>query len=499
MAGAVANRSVTRIAGAVRNIYHGMIILAAHYAGSANQRGQDMDQAAANGQPPAAEPVKAPLVTQPLGLFGSLRAARNNLLDILPDLAVRQPMVSGKTGARWHMVMDPQALRRILLEKVEDYPKSVVTKNLLRPAIGDSLFVAEGAHWRWQRRAAAPAFSHRNIGNLAPIMTAAAEAAADRIASSGAQAVNVYDEMVRATFEVISDVTLSGERHFDRDAMHRAIDTYIDVAGRVSLFDLVGLPGWVPRPGRVTSGNALKKMKSVADQTITDRRSGSTKSPPDLLDLLIAGEDPETQRQMRTPEIRDNLLTFIVAGHETTALTLGWAIYLCAFDPAVQAAASDEARAVLGRRAATAEDIAALPLTRAIVDETLRLYPPAGLLARTARVADELCGREVRPGDTVMIPIYALHRNRLLWDAPDAFDPTRFQNGPPVDRYAYLPFGDGPRICIGAGFALQEAVIILATLLSRFRFNLIEGRQPKPVMIITLRPEGGVWVSADPI
>jgi cytochrome P450 len=449
--------------------------------------------------PAAAEPVKAPLVTRPLGFFGSLRAARNNLLDILPDLAVRQPMVSGRTGARWHMVMDPGALRRILLEKVEDYPKSVVTKNLLRPAIGDSLFVAEGPHWRWQRRAAAPAFSPRNIANLAPVMTAAAEAAADRIAAAGPQAVDVYAEMVRTTFDVISDTTLSGEKRFDRQAMHRAIDNYIDVAGRVSLFDLMGLPGWVPRPGRLVSGNAVARMKQVADEAIRERRAAGTQAPPDLLDLLIAGEDPETQRRMRTPEIRDNLLTFIVAGHETTALTLGWALYLCAFAPEVQRSAAAEAREVLEGRAATAADIPNLPRTREIVDEALRLYPPAGLLSRTARTQDELCGREIRPGDTVMVPIYALHRNRLLWDNPDAFDPARFRDGPPVDRYAYLPFGDGPRICIGAGFAVQEAVIILSTLLSRFAFRRVPGRDPRPVMIITLRPEGGVWLTAAPL
>ncbi len=441
-------------------------------------------------------PVHAALATQPLGFFGSLRAARSNLLEILPELAVKQPMVSGKTGVRWHMVMDPTALRRILLEKVEEYPKSVVTKNLLRPAIGESLFVAEGAHWRWQRRAAAPAFSARNIGALAPVMTAAAEASADRIATAGPRAVNVYDEMVRATFEVISDVTLSGERHFDRAAMHRAIDNYIDVAGRVSLFDIAGMPGWVPRPGRVFSGNAVKKMKSVADEAIGQRRQA--KQPPDLLDLLIAGTDPETQRQMRGPEIRDNLLTFIVAGHETTALTLSWALYLLSFAPEQQERAAEEARSQLGDRAATADDVASMPFIRAVVDEALRLYPPAGIISRTAQQADTLCGREVRPGDTVMVPIYALHRNRLLWDNPDAFDPDRFMGGAPVDRYAYLPFGDGPRICIGAGFALQEAVIILATLLARFRFEAVAGKTPKPVLIITTRPEGGVWLTAHP-
>ncbi len=142
-------------------------------------------------------------------------------------------------------------------------------------------------------------------------------------------------------------------------------------------------------------------------------------------------------------------------------------------------------------------DIEQLPYTRQIIEEALRLYPPAGVISRTALEPDTLGGREIRPGDTVMIPIYALHRNHMLWDDPDAFRPERFETRP--DRYAYLPFGDGPRICIGMAFAMQEAVIILATLLSRFRFTAISGRDPKPVMILTLRPEGGVWLEADPV
>ncbi|MGR3570048.1 MAG: cytochrome P450 [Pseudooceanicola nanhaiensis] len=442
-------------------------------------------------------PVRVPLVTQPLGLLASLRAARANILSIIPRIATTQPMVSGRTGVRWHMVMDPGAIRRMLLEKVDAYPKSMVTKNLLRPAIGESLFVAEGAHWRWQRRAAAPAFSHRNVAALAPYMTRAAEEACARIEAAGPRAVNMYDEMVRATFDVISDVTFSGDEGFDRAAVHRAVDGYVAEAGKVSLFDMLGFPDWVPRPGRVRSGRALREMKSVADASIEARRKRGLEGVPDLLDLLLAGEDPETRRRMNTGELRDNLLTFIVAGHETTALTLSWALYLCAFDPEVQEAAAAEAREVLGDRAAGAEDVAALPLVRRIVDETLRLYPPAALVSRTALEADELCGREIRPGDTVMIPIYALHRNELLWEAPDEFRPGRFAAAKAVDRYAYLPFGDGPRICIGASFAIQEAVIILATLLARFRFRKVAGKVPAPVMIITLRPEGGVWLEAE--
>ncbi len=447
----------------------------------------------------ARPPVRVPLVTEPLGVLGSWRTARRNVLSIIPDIATRQPMVSGRTGKRWHMVMDPDAIRRMLLENLDNYPKSLVTKNLLRPAIGESLFIAEGAHWRWQRRTAAPAFSHRNVMNLAPVMTDAAERSAARIAEAGPRAIDMAADMVRTTFDVIADVTFSGDGMFDLDAVHRGIDAYIAEAGRLSLFDILGLPDWVPRPARVVSGGAMTEMKRVADEAVEARRARAPRDVPDLLDLLLDGADPETRRRMSTPELRDNLLTFIVAGHETTALALGWSLYLCAYDPCVQDRARAEAQAVLQGRAATGADVARLPFIRQIIDEALRLYPPAGLISRTAQATDTLCGREIRPGDTVMIPIYALHRNHLLWEAPDAFNPDRFADRKNTPRFAYLPFGDGPRICIGASFALQEAVIVLATLLSRFRFTPVPGRDPKPVMILTLRPEGGVWLMAEAV
>ncbi len=446
---------------------------------------------------PADCPARVPLSNETLGIWGSLRAGRQNVLQLIPEIATRAPIVSGRTGKRWHMVMSPEALRRILRENVENYPKSVVTKLILEPAIGDSLFVAEGAEWMWQRRTAAPVFSHRNVAALGPVMTAAAEAACERVGAAAGRAADLFEEMVTTTFDVISDVTFSGGEGFDRASVHRAIESYIGQSAKVSVLDIIGAPAWVPRPGRILGARAMDEMKRLADASIDRRRSDGARPVPDLLDLLLAGEDPKSGRRMTTAELRDNLLTFIVAGHETTALTLSWALYLCAFDPAVQAAARAEAQAVLGDGAATAADVANLPLIRQIVDETLRLYPPAAFLSRTAQAADTLLGREVRAGDTVILPIYALHRHHALWPDPDRFDPSRFADPKSIDRFAYLPFGDGPRICIGANFAIQEAVIILATLLARFRFAPVPGKAPKPVMILTLRPEGGVWLMVE--
>lgn len=444
-------------------------------------------------------PPRVPLATRPLGAIGSALTARRNVLELIPELAVRQPMVSGTTGIRWHMVMAPRALRRVLKDRVEDYPKSVVTRLILEPAIGDSLFVAEGAQWRWQRLAAAPAFAARHVAALAPVMTAAAEASAARLAAATGP-FDAYAEMVTATFEVISDVTFSGGEGFERQAVHHAIERYIARTARVSLLDILGAPAWLPRPGRLFAGGELRRMKAMADRAIARRAVEGPRLPPDLLDLLREGRDPETGRRMNPAELRDNLLTFIVAGHETTALTLGWALYLCALDPVVQERAAAEAQAArdpaTGR--VTAESLPRLPCVQQIVQEALRLYPPAAFLSRTAQVPDRLEDREIRRGDTVMLPIYALHRHRLLWDDPDRFDPDRFAPGVERDRFAFLPFGAGPRICIGANFALQEAAIILATLLARFRLAPVPGRVPRPRMILTLRPEGGVWLTATP-
>lgn len=446
---------------------------------------------------PRKQPVQVPLVTEAWGIWKTLSVARRNILEIIPEIATHQPIVSGRLGVRWHMVMDPEANRRILKDSLENYPKSLVTKNILKPAIGESLFIAEGAHWLWQRRAAAPVFSHRNIQNLAPIMTEAAERASDRLGAVTGRAANLFDEMITATFEVISDVTFSGGGGFDRAAVHNAIDSYISQTAKISLLDLLGAPSWIPRPSRLFASGDMRQMKDMADQAIEARKTSGPRPVPDLLDLLLEGEDPKSGRRMKTPELRDNLLTFIVAGHETTALSLAWSLYLLAFDPVAQDKLRAEARTVLKGRAATAEDVPALKYTRQVIDEALRLYPPAAFLSRTAQADDTLCGREIKKGDTVMLPIYALHRNHLLWDDPHAFRPERFADAKAVDRFAYLPFGDGPRICIGASFALQEAVIVLATLVSRFRFSEVPGHAPCPALILTLRPEGGVWLNVE--
>lgn len=440
-------------------------------------------------------PVAAALPSEPAGILDAYRISQSNVLHLIPATALERPALTGVGAARWHMIMAPEGVRRVLNGRVEDYPKSDIARAILRPAIGESMLVAEGAEWRRQRRMAAPAFQPRHVAGLGAVMHAAAARSIARLEAQAGRAANLLDEMTRATFDVISDVTFSGGARVDRASVMRALEAYGAAAGRMSFLDVLAAPEWVPRPGRMRDSEEMAAMKEMADATIAGRRAetGKGDAPPDLLDLMLEAEGPEGEG-LSLRDIRDNLLAFIVAGHETTALTLAWALYLCGFDPAVQDRARAEARAVLGDRIATAEDVARLPHVRAVIDETLRLYPPAAFLSRTALEPDLICGCEIHPGDTVSIPVYAIHRHRALWAEPDAFRPERFLSGPPPARYTYLPFGDGPRVCIGARFALQEAVIILASLLARFRFTAVPGKVPEPTVLITLRPEPGVWL-----
>ena len=445
-------------------------------------------------QPPERKPVAVPVPERPRRFLEAVRAMQGNALALLPKIAFTQPIVSGHVVRRFHMVMDPPSLKRILKDAAADYPKSEEAQAMLRPALGNGLFLAEGAHWRWQRRAAMPVFAPRNLTALTPVMTEAAEASCRRIAARPGRQ-DMYQEMLQTAFEVIAAVSMSEDTAIPREVAHRAIDRYLETAGKASLLDILKVPAFVPRPKRVVGKAIISDLIRATDKAVEARMGREPADPPPLLDLLIGASDPETGRTMTAEELRDNLLTFLVAGHETTALTLSWALYLVAFDPAVQERARTEAREVLGDRPAGAEDVANLPYIRQILLETMRLYPPVAILSRTAMKPDQLRDREVRAGDVMLLPFYALHRSEVLWDDPNGFDPDRFADPKAIDRYAFLPFGAGPRVCLGMDFAMQEAVIILATLLSRFRFTAIAGRAPEPRMILTLRPHGGVWLN----
>jgi cytochrome P450 len=271
-------------------------------------------------------------------------------------------------------------------------------------------------------------------------------------------------------------------------------------AGRASLLDFLEVPQWIPRPGTILAHGAVRTMHAMVARAIDARRREARLVADDLLDHMIRADDPETGRRMDARDLLHNMQFFIVAGHETTALALAWSLFLLANDQGVQARAREEARSVLGERAAGAGDLAAMPQVEAVIEEAMRLYPPVGFLARNVLRPDRLYDRDILPNETVFPNIYGLHRNRMLWENPDAFDPGRFapERRAARDRYQYIPFGAGPRICVGANFAMMQAQIILATLLARFRFEP-SGPQPTPVMHMTIRPDPGVVLTVRPL
>jgi cytochrome P450 len=241
-------------------------------------------------------------------------------------------------------------------------------------------------------------------------------------------------------------------------------------------------------------------MHAMVAKAIEARRAQKAGARADLLDYMIRAKDPDTGRTMSAQDLLHNMQFFIVAGHETTALALSWALYLLANDKAAQERAREEARGVLGERAATAEDLAAMPFAEQVLEEAMRLYPPVGFLARNVLERDKIYDRQINPRETVFINIHALHRHRMLWDRPGAFDPDHFsaEEKSRRDRYSYLPFGAGPRICVGANFAMMQAQIILSTLLARFRFAP-GGPDPTPIMHMTIRPDPGVFLEVHSI
>lgn len=441
-------------------------------------------------------PVSVTAPDGPLGFWNSYRAARRNVLELIPAAAYRQPALVDKRRGRWIMLMDPPAIDRVLRTDVNNYPKSAVLLRLMTPREGTNLIVTEGETWHRQRRALSAPFRPKALEIADPIFQKAAGNAVSSLTKAAGR-VDVFPTMAAASCDVMVDLAFGGREAIDRDALTRSVDEYVAGLGRVSLFDLMRLPNWIPRPASLFE-NSRKRMDDLADDVIAKRRRRGRTGDPDLLDLLIEAEEDGALDGL---EVRNNLLGFLFAGHETTALSLTWALYLLALHPDVQDRLRQEVATACQERAPGIADVPALSLTRQVIDEALRLYPPAGFLTRTARRDDTLSGHRIKRGATVILPVYALHRHDMLWDDPNAFRPERFAPDPAksLPRSAYLPFGGGPRICVGTSMALTEATLILATVVQNLVVTLPPGYQPKPVMWFTLRPEGGMWLDIAPV
>lgn len=422
--------------------------------------------------------------------------AQWNFLELLPKDCLSQPVVSGQAGARFHMIMDPPLIRDMLNARVKDFPKGDMIVDLFRSVALKNIVSAHGATWEKLRPPMAKAIHISALNEFSTVFSAAAEATAERI-SRASGPVDIESQMTQSTFEVISKLALSEANPRFMQTVQRALNCFTSEIARFSPLDFLNAPAWLPRPGRTGLSPTIAYGQKLVDSVISARKASGPKSPPDILCKLL--EAQRADPYITDTHIRDNLNVMLIAGHDTTARTLSWSFYLSAFAPDIQEAASLEARKVLKGRAAGVEDLEHLPLSMQIIKETMRLYPSFPLLVRKSEVSETLHGLAMKKGDQILIPLYALHRNSLYWDEPDSFIPSRFDGQTQINKYAYLPFGGGPRICIGASFAQMQAQIQLATLLSRFRFSLVEGRTPQPSLSFSLISRNGIHLQAEAI
>ncbi|AWN41893.1 cytochrome P450 [Methylobacterium durans] len=445
-------------------------------------------------------PKVPPPLREPLGLFAFLRAARANPITTWMEDHFTAPVVAGEGAmGRVTVVSDPDLIRYLFVENARNYRKDDLQRRVLAPGLGNGLLTAEGDEWRLQRRTLAPIFNARTVEGFAPAMNAAGARIARRLARRDGMRVDVALEMTRATLDVLERTIFTHGLPSDPDALGRAITRFLEAVGPIDPLDVFGVPAMVPRIGRLRARPAIRFFAEVVDALIDRRRDlmEAGAAPQDLLTLLLAAQDPETGKGLTDLEVKANIVTFIAAGHETTANALTWALYCLSQDGAARARLEAEVDAAAGQDGFHYPD---LPFTKAVMEEAMRLFPPVPFMSRQA-IRDDRIGRiKIPRGSLVMVAPYVLHRHRTLWDDPDAFVPERFL-GPArqsISRYAYLPFGAGPRVCIGQSFSLQEQVILLAHAVRAMRFTLPPDHAPvTPLHRVTLRPEHGLRMQVE--
>ncbi|HEV2558912.1 MAG TPA: cytochrome P450 [Microvirga sp.] len=445
-------------------------------------------------RPPAPAPRR-----EPPDLFDFFKAARTNPLTTWTEAHFREPVVVGEGPlGRLTVMNDLAGIRHVLLDNAANYRKDDLQRRVLAPGLGNGILTAEGEEWRAQRRSMAPLFSPRTVAGFVPAMIASAERLVRRLERrSEARVLDMQLEMTRVTLDVLERTIFTQGLSKDADELGRAITRYFEALGPIDPLDVFGMPRWIPRIGRIRARPAIRFFEEMVRELIDNRKallaSGGA-APRDLLTLLLEAADPETGRGLTDVEVQANIVTFIGAGHETTANALSWSLYLLSQAPDARARVEREVDEVLGDRAFEPADVERLPFTRAVIDEAMRLYPPVPFLSRAALADDRIGGLKIPKNSIVVIAPYLLHRHRTLWEEPEAFVPERFlpERRGAIDRFAYLPFGAGPRVCIGASFSLQEAVIVLALFVRRLRADLVEGHRVMPLHRVTLRLDGGL-------
>jgi cytochrome P450 len=421
-----------------------------------------------------------------------LRGIRSNVIAVWAEAAYEQEVVVRRFLGRANvLVNNPDAIHRVLVENAGNYRRSPASVRILRPVTGNGLLLSEGESWRHQRRIVAPALAPRVMPLLASHIVAVVQQYLVALAVRAEQGpVDLLAEMQALTLEIAGRSMFSLDTQAFGVPLRRLLAEFGERFARPFLFDML-LPPSVLTPRDLRRRWFQMRWMRLIEAIMRDRLcQPEPETPRDLFDLLRAARDPETGAAFSPAQLRDQLATLLLAGHETTAVTLFWALTLLAHDATEQARVAAEVKDLSITPENATEMLPRLVRTRAVVNEALRLYPPAFTIVREALGPDRLGGFELPKRAVVMIAPWVLHRHRRLWHDPDAFDPDRFMpDAPPPPRFAYLPFGTGPRVCVGAQFALTETALVLAMLLRRFQITQADPRPVLPVAVVTTQPD----------
>ena len=392
-----------------------------------------------------------------------------------------------------YLLSHPASIKYVLQEQARNYNKDLITYTLFRPFLGQGLLTNDGPSWLQQRRLIQPAFHRQRLLTYGPLMTEATLAMLERWQTpcEEGRPVPIEEEMMRLTLRIVGQALFSLDLASETSTIGAAVTTVLAHAADYVFHPFPPLSAPTPRNRRMQ--RAIHQLDQLVYRMILQRRSREPERA-DVLALLLSTQDEETGQGMTDRQVRDEVMTLLMAGHETTATTLTWTWYLLGSHPEVERRLQAELEAVLGGRVPTVEDLAELKYTRMILEEALRLYPAAPVLSRKAIAADELQGYPIAANSMIIISPYAMHRHPAFWDEPERFDPERFTPDRAAARpaFTYFPFGGGPRVCIGNHFAMMEAQLILATVAQRYQLRLLPGHPVEPQMVVTLRPRSGL-------
>jgi len=438
---------------------------------------------------PLLVPPQPPRASDNMTTLGRMLAIRESVIGSWGQRAYEEDIVRGRFFGRSSFILnEPDAIRHVLVDNYENYTRTPAGLRVLRPMLGEGLLIAEGRSWKHQRRTLAPAFTPRAVSTLVPHMVAATDETIAKLRAASNAPVDLREAMQRMTLEIAGRTMFSFGMDRHGGALRDFVMEYGANLARPHFLDLLLPLSW-PSPQDFARARFRKRWTAFIGMLMAERRAAGKNEgapPSDLFDLMGAARDPVTGEAFTDDQLGDQVATMILAGHETTATALFWSLYLLALDPVTQ---EEVAAEVQGATVNGVLDIERLKFTRAVVDETMRLYPPAFLIARAAAGPDTIAGMPVKKRDVVLIAPWLLHRHEKLWREPNAFNPQRFMTGTPPDRFAYLPFGVGARVCIGAHFALVEAVLALAKLIGAFRVSLVDKAPVLPVGVVTTQPD----------